>query len=258
MKKGLLALMVLLSLVATASGCGAQRTAAGGPPMCTVGRLHSQFWTTMPYNMAGVFSGLTITNGGGRCTLPLQVSSARAEAANGSFLRPPGYTVPKRLPDAAAQYDQHPTARHPVPEFAAMSLNKAAPASFAGIYSAFARSTTTVRSLVLSRGEKAELVLQIWTPVTNVDNCLSVPKGGAMALGIGNQVLRARVPVMPAPSGGPFNRTGSAFWECSTTLAVTVPQRTDAGKVALGTPEQGTRAPLYPRGSGRAFCTPGW
>jgi hypothetical protein len=138
-KKGLLALIILLSLVATVGGCGAQRTAAGGPPMCTAGRLHTQFWTTMPFNMAGVFSGLTITNRGGRCKLRLQVSWAGLEAANGSLLRPPGYTVPKRLPDATAQYDQQTAARHPVAQFAAMSLDEAAPTSFLRIYAAFAR-----------------------------------------------------------------------------------------------------------------------
>ncbi len=241
MKKRLLALIALGSLVAaTLSGCAAHRTAARGPPTCTVGQFHSQFWTTMPFNMAGLFSGLTITNGGGRCALPLQVSWAGVEAADDSLLRPPGYTVPKRLPDPAAQYDQQPTARHPVPEFAAMSLDKGGPASFARIYSAFARSTTTVRPLVLSRGERAELVLQIWTPVTNVDNCLSVPKGGALALGISNQVLRAPVPIMPAPSGGPFNLSGSAYWQCSTTLIS--PFLTWAQAVALVGPPGGGQA----------------
>jgi hypothetical protein len=243
MKKRLLALIALGSLVAAVlNGCAAQRTAASGPPACTVGQLHSQFWTTMPFNMAGVFSGLTITNGGGRCRLPVQVSWAGVEAANGNLVRPPGYTVPKRLPGAAAQYEQQTTARHPVPEFAAMSLDKGRPASFASIFSGFAHSTTTVRPLVLSGGGKAELVLQIWTPVTNVDNCLSAPKGGSLALGIANQVLRARVPIMPAPSGGPFNVTGSAFWECSTTLIS--PFLTWAQAVALvGRPGGGQALP---------------
>lgn len=40
-------------------GCGANTTEAAWPPPSKVVPLHSQFWTTMPFNMAGVFSGLT-------------------------------------------------------------------------------------------------------------------------------------------------------------------------------------------------------
>lgn len=218
MKRTLAVVIVSAALVTGLSGCGGHHIAASSPKPCSVSRLHAQFWTTLPFNMSGVFSGLTITNEGGRCALPVQVSWAGVTDARGRIIAPAGYAVPERLPDATSEPGESPTARRPVPEFASMALDKSGTVSFASIYGAFAHAKTAVRPLVLPRAGKAELVLEIWTPVTDVHGCLSAPKGGAIDLGISNEALRASVPVLPAPTGGSFNLSGSGYWQCSTTL----------------------------------------
>lgn len=55
MKRAPLALVALGG--ATLAGCGAHKTEATGAPECKVVPLHSQFWTTMPFNMAGCSPG---------------------------------------------------------------------------------------------------------------------------------------------------------------------------------------------------------
>ena len=87
MKKTLVLLVLLAGVGGVLAGCGDNEAKGAGPLLCRASQLRAQFWTTMPYNMSGLFSGFTVTNNGPSCRLPLQVSWAGVDNASRSLAR---------------------------------------------------------------------------------------------------------------------------------------------------------------------------
>jgi hypothetical protein len=195
---------------------GAVATAAASPaPACALAQLTADFWTTQPGASGELLSGVTVTNTGARCTLPASLTSAAVVAAASVPVRQAGFMVPSTLRESVSGASlRTPTAASPVPEFSDLPTAGRGQATVA---SGLPGTGVSVRQLTLDTGGKAVLVVaSIFNPNVVQRNCLAPPAGGGLTLVAAGSTLHVRVPIMPAPAGGPENRTGSAFYECST------------------------------------------
>ena len=195
---------------------GAVAAADASPALpCALDRLATDFWTTQPAANSYLMSGITVTNTGVRCTLPTGLTAAAVVAASQVPVRQAGFTAPRALRQSASGPSMRsPTVASPLPEFANLATRKHGQET---IVSGLPGMAVSVPRLTLSTGGKAVLVIaSVFNPNVLQRHCLAAPASGGLTLTAAGSTLDVRIPIMPAPAGGPENGTGSAFYECST------------------------------------------
>jgi hypothetical protein len=194
---------------------GAAAAAGASAPACALSKLATDFWTTQPGLSGELLSGVTVTNTGPRCTLPTGLTSAAVISSSGGLVRQAGFAAPGSLRATSSGASLRPaTAAAPLPEFSNLATTRRGQDLVA---SGLPGTVVSIRRLTLRTGGKAVLVIaSAFSPNAVARNCLAAPAGGGLRLATAGSILHVRVPIMPAPAGGPENRTGSAFYACST------------------------------------------
>jgi hypothetical protein len=166
-----------------------------------------------------IYSGVTLTNTGVACALPTEVSSAAVVDGNGAVVRQAGYNVSSTMSTipSAGVATVSPDAASPEAEFVnAPIISTSGGATVYG----YTADNLSVEQLELATGGKAELIItSAFSDQAVESSCLAPPSGGGLTIALfGSGALTAPVPMMPAPQGGADNPTGSAFFECSTSV----------------------------------------
>jgi len=173
--------------------------------------LRSLFWTSLPA-MAVELSGVTITNiGSTSCALPAEVSSAIIENGSVTAVRSPYFSVSADLGSA----NEWPSLLAPAQEFVRAQV----PITHGRYLIAVGLpESLEFTQLELHPGGKAVLVIDTDAEpdaASRPVHCIDPPGNGGIRFGLGRETLVVPVPRMPAPAGGSWNPSGSAFYECT-------------------------------------------
>jgi hypothetical protein len=202
-------------IVVFSSSRGAEKTESTvSTSNCVPSDLSTHYWTTLPESQGLLASGFTVTNVSQvDCNLPTQVSNA-AIGLQGLPIVQSGFQSGSQLSTLpSGTTPQAASASTPGPEFMNMQIDLSN--GISTIDFGQPSVPVVIQPITLNSGGEAVVVISSYFNPDSVENdCLAAPSGGSLLVTLPGGVLNVPIPLMPAPSGGSENSTGSVFYEC--------------------------------------------